>query len=438
LYNIEQKNSCRSACFCKTVDSLCADDTDKKKVNKNKQQQQQRRVPLNITLLTTDVSFFCDTNEASHQSACSKFWDHAAKLFEASAINSIRIVVAKTGVAGLEAVPPPKKDDAADDDDHCTGKDTKNDTDNDDKAGHDIMDQDEIDASLLRNHELSLAKCIHCIQAKFAERAESQMDQMMLAGHQVDHGMFTNVDISISLMDQGTPGYKHLARHWARHAASPHLTGRLEFDLPETFDGTECKLCFDATYKIFPTALDAGDTFVQLAGDLRLLRQQSFKALQLVPQSSLDASLLFGIPIALTTGMENDFECYQTMDALIRALFAALLERDTALLLRSSNPTLGDDDDGEDADVNGTPRLFHQRNEMFVLLPLEFPKAAKTQPHSGLLMRYANEHQLLTEATFPSPMSLLDQDTEAELSDYVQRALVSLAMQSLSLFVVLF
>jgi hypothetical protein len=250
---------------------------------------------------------------------------------------------------------------------------------------------------------------------------------MMLLNQEHD-GIFTNVDISICLLDQGTPGYQHLARQWVRQAASPHLTGRLEFDLPETFDGTECKLCFDTTYKVFPSALDAGDMFVQLAGDLRLLSHQSFKALQLVPQSSLDASLLFGIPITLTTGLENDFEMYQTMDALVRSLFAALHKRDAALLLQSSNPPLGDGDDDD-----RKPRLFHQRNEMFVLVPLEFPTSAKTQPHSGLLMRYANEHQLLTEATFPSPMSFLDQDTEAELTDYVQRALVSWDTQSLSL-----
>jgi hypothetical protein len=227
-------------------------------------------------------------------------------------------------------------------------------------------------------------------------------------------------------MEQGTPGYKHLARHWVRQAASPHLTGRLEFDLPETFDGTECKLCFDTAYKVFPTALDT-KTFPQLAGDLRLLGQLSLKALQLVPQSSLDASLLFGIPITLTTGLENDFEKYQTIDALVRSLFAALHERDMALLLQSSsNPTPGNvDENGDGNALSDTPRLFHQRNETFVLLPQEFPKSAKTQPHSGLLLRYANDHQLLTEATLPCSSSFLDQDTVAELSDYVHRALVS-------------
>ena len=53
--------------------------------------------PLDVTVLTSDVSFLCDVKGDCHKRGLNRFWERTRPLFERNAIRSIEIVVATTG-----------------------------------------------------------------------------------------------------------------------------------------------------------------------------------------------------------------------------------------------------------------------------------------------------------------------------------------------------
>lgn len=134
----------------------------------------------------------------------------------------------------------------------------------------------------------------------------------------------------------------------------------------------------------------------------------------MVPLSSVDAGLLYGVPLMLRSGVTGNFDQFQEMEILSRVLFRHLQERDLAILLRSTASC-----------PNG------QRHEqLFLLMAQEFPQTTKQPPQTGLLFRYAQADQLLAEATPTRPCPALQDELGLQYSEYVEESLNTLDCDS--------
>ena len=333
------------------------------------------------------MSLFSDTDANSHKTAIDKFWDHIMPFFQDSLVGSIRIVMAQTESVALQV-------------------DSKDDDDDKDSDGDTLMEGEHDVSTLKSNHKTAVAKCIHAIQSKIAERAEFDYRAEL-----VEPSKGPPVNLSFSVIDNTPVGYQFLSRQWARHALmTQSLRSRLQFELPETLDGTQCSLSFDMNYQTLPFRVESPHT-KDLFADLKHLAKSKIEIVQMVPLSSVDASLLFGVPITLTAGLEDDFEQYQMMEVLVRSLFRLLQERELAILLRSTTKNLADQS------------LFHSSEQTYLLMAQELPPSVDQHPHSGILFPYAHANQLWTEASAAKNAPILDEDTESQLVEYVDRAL---------------
>lgn len=351
--------------------------------------------PLDITILTNDVSLFCDPDDQSHTAGVDRFWKKVAPFFQDSKVGKIQIVMAKTGTVASMTNPSQKE-----------SKESQQDTANDD----DIMDVSTEDAALIRNHESAVSKCIRAIITRLQMR--SQADFKKNRSH-IDAGE-TPVDISFSVIDNGAVGYQALSRQWVRDALlGQSLRGSLELELPETVDGTQCSVSLDVSYQVFPFAAYSNES-KRLLVDLQLLSESKMEIIQLLPLDSIDASLLFGIPMLVRAELAQDFDHFEVMQVLTRSLFSFLAERECAMLLRRT---------GEMTTSGVESGIFHSTEQTFVLMAKELPKTVTGAPNSGLLYRYAHADQVLAEAIAPMSEVLLDVDTQQQYSNYVENAL---------------
>jgi hypothetical protein len=265
-------------------------------------------------------------------------------------------------------------------------------------------------STMARQHEIGIMRCIHSIQLAFAGRYEeySKSSNSETTG--------PPIDIGLSSIDSSPVGYHFLARQWARQSVLAHAARkRLQFNLPETLEGTQCAISFDMSYEVLPFPVN-GPRATSILNDLDVLSNSSVEVVQTVPLSSIDASLLFGLPITVKNGLENGFDQYQTMEVLVYSLLRNLQERELALLLQTA-PQHGHT-------KSASQSLFGSAgSQMFLLMAKELPKSLSQQPQCGILFRYAEAIHLIGEASSTTQISLIDPDTESQLVDYVDQAL---------------
>jgi hypothetical protein len=317
------------------------------------------KTPLDISILTNDVSLLCDTDAQSHKTGVDRFWKSVAPFFQDAKVGSIQILMAKTGT--LASV---------------IDTEESNDHDGDaDADGDAVMDTslDDSDSNLIQKHDLVVSECVGMIQTQLMTRAD---DYFKNNRSHIDAGE-SPVDISFSAIDNSTVGYHFLARKWARDAllAQTLHNCKLELDLPETLDGTQCAVSLDVSYQIFPFSAHSVEC-TRLLTDLQLLSESKMEIVQLVPLSSIDAGLLFGVPMLVRVGLANDLDEFQVMQVLVRSLFSLLSERESAILLRRT---------GDKAPKSTSPGIFHSSEQTFILMAKELPKPAHGAPNSGLL-----------------------------------------------------
>jgi hypothetical protein len=354
------------------------------------------KTPLDISILTNDVSLLCDTNAQSHQTGVARFWKSVAPLFQESKVGSIQIIMAKTGT--LASV--------------MDNSEQSNDQDQD-ADGDAVMDTElsleYSDSHLIHMHDLVISECVRTIQTQLVAQAENDFKKNRRF---LDAGE-SPMDISFSVIDNSTVGYQFLVRQWVRDAllAQTLHSSHLELDLPETLDGTQCSVSLDVSYQVFPFSADSAECTRSLT-DLQLLSESKLEVVQLVPLSSIDAGLLFGLPMLVRVGLASDLDQFQVMQVLVRSLFSLLNERESAVLLRRTG--------GKVPKRDSTGMI----EQTFLLMAKELPKTAHGAPNSGILYRYAHADQLLAEATLPtSEVTLLDEDTQRQYADYVEQAL---------------
>eukprot|EP00980_Cylindrotheca_fusiformis_P002243 scaffold517_cov119-Cylindrotheca_fusiformis.AAC.26 len=331
-----------------------------------------------ITLLTNDVSFLADTRSKAHKAGLDTFWNRVKPHFLASHVQAIRIVVLLTDA--VEVVDPKATPDA-----HSRG--------------------------------LAIAECINSINQHIRKKAEAefQANRSYLQFDSSKH--LPAIHISASTVDNSTVGLKMLLRTWSRERVQRPF--RLTFDFPEALDSSQCSLALDAVYKSIPFRLDSKPAQA-LQKDLKLLSQATLQVEKLMSIASLDASLLYGVPIRVRPGLEGDIQSHNEMILLVQSLFHQLSQKECALVLSSQGPQTSTDEG-----------LFHSNHhQTFVLMAEEIPKFLQgtTAPSTGLLFRVASSDHLLEEIGPGDfiPSNRADESSN-HFSEYVEQALECLA-----------
>ena len=380
---------------------------------------------LDVTVLTSDVSFLCDAKQECHKRGLKKFWERARPLFENTLIRSIEIVVAETGSIILSNADSQKIDDngveketdeTAEDEKDCLPEDDQH----DDPPTHEIL----------------AAKCIHSIKAGLSTRAEADYKKTRSSEDPP-----SAVVVNVSTISNDRLGYHELVQKWLNDLlALARDKGAVSFELPESLDGMQCALSFEATYKVFPFRADSIAASGAMA-DLQLLLQSKFQVVQLMPLSCVDAHLVFGQPIEVRAKLESDLAQYNEMKALVGSVLRYLSEKEVALLLRATNA-----DGTESTDVLANS-LYHTDGQTFLLMAEELPcrnliepsqsqpdtKANTDLPTTGMLVRYAIAEQLLdcNSSKRFAPEGVVESMTE--LSDYVENVLDCLPSNDVNL-----
>ena len=279
--------------------------------------------PLNITLLTNDVSFLSDTREKAHQLALNAFWNRTKPHFLKAKLRNIQIVVLLTDSVVVTQ------------DDSSSLKEPKS------------LD-DQTKELQIRKRELSIVECIRRINLHIDKKGEDEFKTIrsFLQFDSSEH--IPTINISLSTVENSSVGLKVLLRKWSRDKVS---STRLSFELPETMDCSPCLIALDAVYKSIPFPLNSHYAS-SLILDLHLLGKAKLQVEKLVPIASIDASLIYGIPIRVRPGLERDVDSHNEMLLLVQSLFHQLSRKDYALYLTSQGPDT-DSDDG----------LFHSKTQ---------------------------------------------------------------------------
>ena len=413
--------------------------------------KKQRR-PLDVLLVSNDVSLFCDTNEASHKRATSRFWDLVKPFFQDSTLRSIQIVVVKTGTVAL-AKPPEEYDmnhvptktykspgtasDEREDDD-----DDRMEVDDDEaKMPSKESKQAEEESEARSMHEILIAKCTRTLQALLISRSEEAYKTNR--SYAAIGNPIAPVEISFTMVDATVHprlGFKSLFRRCLRDIVSSIMAfhamaetgdsvGQLSsansncihLELPETLDGTQCSISLEVSYKTLPFSLDRSVVTKGFFSDLNELVQSKMEIVQLVPISCVDASLLFGVPMRVRAGLEGDLEQYQEALVLVQSLFRLMQQKEVAMLLR-----VQDEVDDESTNKNAVETIFHntKKSQTFLLMAEE-KVAGDCPPSTGILFRYASAEELLLEQAKPlSHVNIsLPEEVTKQYESYVDNAL---------------
>lgn len=366
--------------------------------------------PLDITILCTDLSLFCDTNTDSHKAAVRRFSIHVSPFFQKSLLNSIRIVTASSGEVALLL-----------DDDVQREHNRPNDEDEDTTMGS--SDGVKISKVVQKNQD-SVSKCVDVIEATLDEFVFAGLSRHKLAADGAGGNPFS---VSYSVIDSTFLGFKYLSREWIRDSLRGEFSGRIQFDLPATVGGTQCSVALNAAYQTFPFAVDSLQAKF-LGWDMVFLSNLDIRVSQIIPLSSVDVSLLFGVPITVTP-FGDDYTQFQEMEILARALFRVLQEQQVAILLRG---TANDLIDGVHPQKSSCG-LFQSHEQLFILMAQELPTSVGLIPSSGLLFRIAHADQLLGEATYSTvkvgrEKTGAEGDKEAQYFELVEESFAALQL----------
>lgn len=393
--------------------------------------------PLKVTLFTSDTSSFLDPNDTkAHKRGMDSLWERVKPSFLNGTLQSIQIVIVK-GVTIVAS--------SNDDADEVSGQHdgplppentafSKQGFDHDD--GTDIQDDYE---TLTSKREVEITALVKLWEGYFERKATENF--MANRSHiQFEAKLRPRVDIAVYVIDADHVGFNRLLQKWMRDAllttvgmgcssaASRAWQETLHFQLPETTDFDACILSFQASYKNLPFPLNSPHTKA-LCEDMSLLSQAEWDILQLVPISSIDASLIYGVPIGLRAGLEENVDRHQEMSRLVQALFKHLGSKDCALVVRSRAGLVS---------PSSTGGLFHcaAKNQHFLLMPdmIESSTDCATASCTGILYRMVSPDSLLQETC---PADIL-RSLNADLNDnnpflgYIEASLDQLTCSSLN------
>ncbi len=272
----------------------------------------QGTAPMDITIISNDVAFFTDTNIETHRRAVTRLWERMRIKFQSNAVRSVKVVAFETKVAALHGPNGPNGN-ASNDSDSPQCMKTEN---NDDSTPH----------------RFKVAFCVREIQNHIHKLLEKEFQQPP----SIDGKAGMQMNIRFEFKDLNSISFLSIMQEWACDMLMSGTSdmGRICFELPETFDGTQSAISLDLSYSICPYRLDSLMTKV-LLDELKELSTSSIEVVQLVPLDSIDLSLIYGMPISAKAGMEGDLHQFKHMQILVSALLDYLGSNDVALVLKS-------------------------------------------------------------------------------------------------------
>jgi hypothetical protein len=332
--------------------------------------KENQSLPLEFTILTSDMALFSETCSTKHVDCFERFAQKMKTLSQTDRISIIRLIVVETHMLAIGIDQSPTAE---------SGRDA---------------------------YKKARTECISAIKGV--------MDEIEINGSPTSStGQL--VQYSLSLMDGSISSYKALSCKIFRENLGVHnLRRQIGFDLPETPDGTQCRMYFDIFFQIFPYKLGSQEAKT-LVEDLHRLSHSTLEIIQLVPVSCVDASLLYGVPFSVNPVLEQNFDRNEETECLTTVFFRYLQERDLSILFRASPST-------------GQPAGIDRPNDVqnFLLMPQEFPEAMNTPPRSGLLFHYAEANQLISEAVQMNLNRNLDTDMGIQYTEYIESAMSTL------------
>ena len=248
----------------------------------------------------------------------------------------------------------------------------------------------------------------------------------------------SNTEISIEIIDQCQLGLQTLWAPWLdiRFANTKSSTASKssilwELDLPETWDCVQSKICLQLKSHVAPSMLTTGVP-VMLSpllphsknNDASITSLLSpLKPIQLAPIESLDASLLYGLPMTVTAGVNKERhgseQQVEDMKVLVQSMFHVLHERGQAIVLKGERPL------GKHSVVTRD-----EKAQIYVIMP-RASSGSLSSATSGILFHYASGPDLID---VPTP-KLVEGDHK-QVVEHVQQALDCLPCLPINPFLV--
>lgn len=333
--------------------------------------------PRPITLFTTDANLFAtDMTSESHIHGLEQFWKRIYSSFQTNTVSSITIMIVET-TSMMQMMKSLKS------------------YDNDVSSLNDYS----MGTSSSFPNRLAVIQCVNDIRRRIGEMSRAQ-----------DFESTTPINLQLEIMDGNSIAFQTLLQSWVKESFAQTyasyeggVQGRLSFDLPETLDGTMCQLSLDLQYTVLPRSINSLAT-KELVEDMQrisMLYPSCVEVVQTIPLSSVDSSLIYGVPMSARASLENDISRYNEMKVLARQLWVYLGRNDVALVLR----TCVDEYDDNVVEGRSEDQLFLLVCEQAVQRQTDASSALNIVPDKqgsesschGMLYRYATKSQLLRE-----------------------------------------
>ena len=280
--------------------------------------------------------------------------------------------------------------------------------------------------------------------------------------HRIQDVSDATMKIKLDFMDGSLVDFQTLLQMWMKESlvqTYQSVDGKLQFELPETIDGTMCSISLDLKYTLLPGRINS-DSTMELIRDMQHLSSLSpscVEVLQTVPLHSVDSSLIYGVPMYARSGLEHDDLCQcNQMKILVRQLWRYLSRNDVALLLRVRRDRHKENDKDDSfhtrnqsygelylltAQVAVQKQIIHldssmQSSSVLDIIPDSHRKGES--PCNGILYRYATKNQILHFGNEESDHGGEEENTEevSEYADYIDRSMDLLTSSGLNPFLV--
>ena len=381
-----------------------------------------------ITLFTTDANLFADAESPLHVIGLERFWERIRMAFDTNAVSTITIVIVET-TSMMHMM-----------------KTIKTHHDSYDSASHLGDSGCTLDATSLPSR-LHVMQCVTDIRRRINELDQSQYVQST-------HLMTTPINLNLEFIEGNSISFQSLSQAWMNESfdqtygslwsgivdGGASVRGRLSFDLPETLDGIMCSISLDLQYTVLPNCIHSPAT-KGLVEEMRLfstLSSSSVEVVQTIPLSSVDSSLIFGVPMSARASFDTDICRYNEMKMLARQLWTYLSRNDVVLVLLVR---LGSEEQlfllaCEDVVQKQPQALGHESKldtDSFRIIP-DKSRQGKS-PCNGMLYRYATKSQLLRFGQ-ERKRSEADEEDATDMSDYyldyIERSLDTLVKTGLN------
>ncbi|KAG7352294.1 hypothetical protein IV203_008342 [Nitzschia inconspicua] len=362
--------------------------------------------PICVTILTRDLSFLLDADTKSHHGGLERFMEGTEQHFLDTKLQTIRICVAVGRVVPLNIS---------------------------ERQSDSTIDDEEI---MMNEQSSKRTAQVSSLLASLQSRIESKGEEIFKRNRsqiQFDSKCVARMDIRIFSIDIAN-GFQSLLQTVSQGALSTFPRGwhqTLSLVLPETADFDACVVIVQASYKSMPFRLDS-TLANSLRCDLVILGCSKFSVLQLTPIESIDASLLYGIPISIRAGLTESTEEHRENLMILQSMLKTLAVKDCALFLSARLPESVSNDGWE-----GNPLFQDSRNKFFVLMPELLGSKVGPPTYNGVLFRVASSDCILDQYTpDDARKSVQSLDSEIgqtnEYQDFVETSLESLACSPLN------